>query len=105
MNSKFKNLGIFDDYGEIDIWYIEEFQRQVNICLPATYKELMLKHNGVSFDESYFNFLSKDGDEDMRCFLFSAFGEKEDVSEHMGYTQYVADPESGSDVEYPLFKS
>ena len=92
MKKKFRNLGILYDYGELDTWYIEEFQRQVGICLPSLYKELMLKHNGAYLDQSYFNFLSKDGDEDMRCFLFLAFREKEDVGEHMGYTQYVADP-------------
>ncbi len=92
MVTKFKNLTIFYDNGEIDIWYIEEFERQVGVCLPILYKELMLKHNGVRFKEDNFNFMSKDGDEDNREFLFSSFGEKEEVGEHMGYTQYVADP-------------
>ena len=73
----FKHLHIFHDYGSIDKWYIDDFEKQYNICLPKTYKELILKHNGGSFDESYFDFINKSGDEDMRCFLFKSFGEPE----------------------------
>ena len=76
-NKMFKHLHIFDDYGAIGKKYIEDFEKQYNICLPKTYKEFILKHNGGSFYESHFDFINKSGQEDMRCFLFKSFGEPE----------------------------
>ena len=72
---KFRHLTVFRDYGDIDKWYIEDFEKRFGYILPDTYKELMLKHNGVRFEEDNFAL-----DEERFWtwnFLFDAFGEKE----------------------------
>ncbi len=76
-NKMFKHLHLLYDSGSIDEWYIKDFEKQYNICLPKTYKELMLTHNGASFYEGTFNFVNKSGEEDMRSFGFFDFGEPE----------------------------
>ena len=73
----FKHLHIFQDDGAINSKYIEDFEKQYGICLPKTYKELILKHNGAYLKESYFDFINKSGEEDMRSFAFKSFGEPE----------------------------
>lgn len=82
---KFKNLTVFYDYGEVDKWYIEDFEKRYGYTLPNTYKKLMLKYNGASFYESTFAL-----DEEKFwtwSFIFDAFGEKEDVVSHIEETQ------------------
>jgi cell wall assembly regulator SMI1 len=75
MDKKFRHLTIFQDDGNADIQHIKEFELQHLICLPETYKELILKHNGADFKESSFNFTNLKGEEDGRSFLFFSFGE------------------------------
>ena len=89
-NKTFKHLHIFQDWGFIDEWYINDFEQKYNICLPKIYKELLLKHNGASLNENYFDFTNKDGEEDMRSFLFKAFGEEERGKELIDNAQFVS---------------
>jgi len=90
---KFKHLTVFSNEEEVDIWYIEKFEKKVGYCLPKTYKELMVKYNGVRFYEDYFSFLDKKGEKDLKNFLFLSFGEKEEVTEHIDDAQYVSHPD------------
>ena len=76
-NKTFKHLHIYRDYGLIDKQYIEDFEKKYNICLPKTYKELMQKYNGAYLVECDFDFINKNGEEDMRSFLFYSFGEED----------------------------
>jgi len=93
MSQKWRNLKILTDYGKIDKWYIEQFEKQYNICLPKTYKELMLEHNGVYFIECNFDFINTRGQEDRRCFMFKAFGEEDKKKEMIQNAQYVSNPD------------
>ena len=60
---KFKQLTIFRDNGKIDIYVLEEFEKDVGFLLPKTYKDLMLKYNGLRFHEDTFKLLDENGDE------------------------------------------
>lgn len=46
-----KNLTILYDQGQADIQWIKDFEKEYNISLPKSYRDLMLKHNGVRFDQ------------------------------------------------------
>ena len=87
---KFKNLTVYTDNNEIDIYFIEEFEKEFGYLLPRTYKELIIKHNGVSFYEDNFNFIDIDGDECERNFVFHKFTyEKGGIYD---FQQGVSDP-------------
>ena len=94
-NSKmFKHLHIFHDYGSIDKKYIEDFEKQYNICLPKTYKEFILRHNGGSFEEDTFDFIKKSGEDGIRSCFFYSFG-NEDASKGeniITYNKGIQDP-------------
>ena len=93
MSKKWGRFTIRYDDGKIDEWYIEEFEKKYNICLPKTYKELMLEHNGVRFEEDNFDFINSRGQEDGREFLFDSFGEKEKGKELIYDDQHVSNPD------------
>ena len=73
MMKRWKHLKIYRDEGQADVKDIEAFEKKYNICLPKTFKELMLKHNGVSFEEDFFDFINSREQEDGREFSFDAF--------------------------------
>jgi len=93
MSKKWREFSLYFDYGKANPKDIEEFEKKYNICLPKTYKELMLEHNGVNFKEEYFDFINSRGQEDGRAFLFKAFGEKEKGKELIEDAQYVSNPD------------
>lgn len=90
---KWRSFRIRYDEGKADIWYIKEFEKKYNICFPKTYKELMLEHNGVRFEEDNFDFINKRGQEDGREFLFKSFGEKKRGKELIEDAQFVSKPD------------
>jgi len=81
MSKKWRNLRIYRDYGKADPKDIEEFEKKYNICLPKTYKELMLEHNGAKLEESEFDFINSRGQEDGRSFSFDFFGNVNNASD------------------------
>jgi hypothetical protein len=89
-NKTFRHLHIYRDYGSIDKQYIEDFEKKYNICLPNTYNELMQKYNGAYLVECDFDFINKNGEEDMRSFLFKAFGKKKPGKELIDDAQFVS---------------
>jgi cell wall assembly regulator SMI1 len=94
MSKKWRNLTMFDDEGQADIKNIEAFEKKYNICFPKSYKGLMLEHNGAYFEESYFDFINKRGQEDGRSFGFDYFGNVENPSDKNieYYNQHLQDP-------------
>jgi SUKH superfamily protein len=42
-----RQLTILGEKNEMDLWVIEEFERQIGYCLPKSYKELMSKYNNL----------------------------------------------------------
>jgi hypothetical protein len=84
MESKtFRHLHIYREYGEIDEWYIKDFEQKYNICLPKTYKELIMKYNGIKFEEDYIDFINKNGEKDTQSFSFLGFGNKNIITENI----------------------
>lgn len=51
-----KNLTILYDQGQADIQWIKDFEKEYSISLPNSYRNLMLKHNGVRFDQDTFRY-------------------------------------------------
>ena len=93
MSKKWRNLNLYFDYGQADIKDIEAFEKKYNICLPESFKELMLEHNGVNFIEENFDFVNKRGQEDGRSFMFYSFGEEKEGSESIElYNKGLQDP-------------
>ena len=92
MSKKWREFSLYFDYGKADPKDIEEFEKKYNICLPKTYKELMLEHNGVNFKEESFDFINSRGQEDMRSFLFYSFGEENDGENIEFYNKGLQDP-------------
>ena len=91
---KYKNLRVYRDKGLIDDWYIKEFEKNHNCCLPKNYKHLVSKHNCVRFYQDYFDFVNFKGEKGIRNFIFKGFGEKEDISEHIEDVQlHVSHPD------------
>lgn len=70
---EFKELLILTHHGEINIYLLDEFEKDVGYTLPKTYKSLSLKYNGAMFIKSWFNLIDKDGDECERNFVFHEF--------------------------------
>jgi len=93
MSKKWRKFTIRYDDGKADPKDIEQFEKQYNICLSKTYKELILEHNGVRFEEDNFDFMNTRSQEDGREFLFDAFGEKEKGKELIYDDQHVSDPD------------
>ena len=75
MSKKWRNLRIYRDYGKANPKDIVEFEKKYNICLPKSYKELMLEHNGVRFEEDFFDFINSKGQEDGRDVNFYPIGQ------------------------------
>jgi len=90
---KWKNFSIRYDEGKTSIKDVEAFEKKYNICLPKSYKELMLEHNGVRFEEDNFEFTNKRGQDDGREFLFKSFGEKKRGKELIEDAQFVSKPD------------
>lgn len=68
------NITVISDYGSIDIRAIEEFENSRSITFPTKYKELVGKHNGLNFVESWFDYF--DGNKmDEASFSFLTFGD------------------------------
>ncbi len=93
MSRKWRRFTVFHDYGKADSKDIEAFEKKYNICLPESYKELMLEHNGGSFEEDHFDFTNRWGREDGRTFLFKSFGEKRKGKELIEDAQFVSKPD------------
>ena len=68
-----KELNILTDYGKIDIWVIEEFERQVKHSLPNTYKKLLSRHNGLTYVEDAFDYIDYNGIKDTSGIGFESF--------------------------------
>lgn len=49
-------LNIGYDYGISDIEWINDFEKKYNISFPKSYCDLMLKHNGVRFEQDTFRY-------------------------------------------------
>ena len=67
------NITVIADYGSIDKSVIEDFECSRNIIFPIKYKELMSKHNGLSFIESWFDYFDRNKREEA-SFSFLTFG-------------------------------
>ncbi|MHA3893042.1 SMI1/KNR4 family protein [Acinetobacter sp. GXMZU3951] len=68
------NITVISDYGSIDKSVIEEFENSRSITFPTKYKELVGKHNGLNFIESWFDYF--DGTKiDEASFSFLTFGD------------------------------
>jgi len=93
MSKKWRHLIIFHDYGEADPNNIEQFEKKYYVCLPKSYKELMLRYNGGSFEEDQFDFTNKKGQEDGRTIFFKSFREDKDGAELIEDAQFVSKPD------------
>lgn len=69
-----KNLTILYDQGQADIQWIKDFEKEYSISLPNSYRNLMLKHNGVSFEQNTFNYLGKNMELNISSIEFLPFG-------------------------------
>lgn len=67
-------ITIISDYGEVNIDVIRNFENSKQVEFPKKYVDLISKHNGLSFIESWFNYINYDGERDEASFSFLAYG-------------------------------
>ena len=68
-----KQLTMRGEKNEMDIWVIEEFERQIGYSLPQSYKNLMSEYNDMWIKETAFDFINKDGELDSSGIGFEEF--------------------------------
>ncbi len=68
-----KQLTMRGGKNEMDIWVIEEFERQVGYCLPQNYKELMSEYNGLRIKETSFDYIDEIGNKETTEIGFEKF--------------------------------
>jgi SMI1/KNR4 family protein SUKH-1 len=68
-----RQLTILGEKNEMDLWVIEEFERQIGYCLPKSYKELMSKYNNLWIKETSFDYVDKIGNKETTEIGFEKF--------------------------------
>lgn len=69
-----KKINVITDYGELDVNQIIQFEELNKVKFPDTYVSLICKYNGLSFIESWFEYINTDGRIDEASFSFLTYG-------------------------------
>ncbi|ENV45990.1 SMI1/KNR4 family protein, partial [Acinetobacter schindleri] len=51
------NIDVYTDHGQIDRKIIEDYAESIGYKFPKSYVELLSKHNGLTPQNNYFEFL------------------------------------------------
>ena len=98
------HIEIFNEYGKVDIRFIEEFEQENGVLFPESYKEFISQHNAAELgDDSpgavcFDFFCPRQNSMDSSSFYFLGFGAKEhlvipslDISRRQSYDVYGYD--------------
>lgn len=70
-----RELTVISDYGELEESIVANFEYLKNVKFPKNYTELICKHNGLSFVESWFDYIKEDGEVEEASFSFLTYGD------------------------------
>ncbi|MHA3060350.1 SMI1/KNR4 family protein [Acinetobacter sp. ANC 4631] len=71
------DIAVFSDYGEIDTKIIENYAETLGFKFPKSYVQLLSKHNGLTPENNYFQFLDHNNEITDRDVYFYSYGYKE----------------------------
>ena len=70
-----KKINSYRDFGPINVFFIEDFERKLSFVFPEKYKVLLSKYNSLQPIESIFEFLNPlDNIKDERDITFYGYG-------------------------------
>lgn len=68
------DIAAFSDYGEIDAKIIENYAETLGFKFPKSYVQLLSKHNGLTPEKNYFQFLDHNDEITDRVISFYSYG-------------------------------
>lgn len=71
------NIDVYTDHGQIDRKIIEDYAESIGYKFPKSYVELLSKHNGLTPQNNYFEFLDHNNEFTDRDVYFYSYGYEE----------------------------
>lgn len=71
------NIDVSRDHGQIDKKIIEDYAESIGYKFPKSYVELLSKHNGLTPEKNYFEFLDHNNETTDRGVYFYSYGYEE----------------------------
>ncbi len=69
-----KSVEVYRDYGSVETYVIEIFEREINCVFPLEYKKLLTMHNALWLEKRDFVF-QFNGEDDSRDVIFLGYGD------------------------------